>query len=148
MKPQKPNPHHHKPANKNSQGVVHYPQTHSNHSGNYVHSNPNHIPVPIVPNQNIPKIQITYSNQKDQLKNSGNLELESGGLMGGHFLEKNIHLPLTLLNSKKEDKDKKVVAVIVSFVAGSSYDDLFTTVEQKSMEGTKVLVYSVGADYI
>ena len=68
--------------------------------------------------------------------------------MGGHFLEKNIHLPLTLLNSKKEDKDKKVVAVIVSFVAGSSYDDLFTTVEQKSMEGTKVLVYSAGVDYI
>ena len=41
-----------------------------------------------------------------------------------------------------------MVAVIVSFVAGSTYDELFTTVEQKSQEGTKVLVYSCGASYI
>ena len=59
-----------------------------------------------------------------------------------------INKPLTLLNSKEEDKEKKVVAVIISFAAGSTYDELFTTVEQKSMEGTKVLVYSAGAGYI
>jgi len=33
------------------------------------------------------------------------------------------------------------VAVIVSFADSNSYDDLFTKVEQKSDEGTKVLVY-------
>jgi len=35
---------------------------------------------------------------------------------------------LTLLNSKPEDKNKKTVAVIVSFCGGSSYDNLFTSV--------------------
>lgn len=36
---------------------------------------------------------------------------------------------VTLL--KPADKNKKVVAVIVSFVSGSTYDSLFTSVEQK-----------------
>lgn len=45
---------------------------------------------------------------------------------------------IRLLNEKEEDKGKKVVAVIVTFCTGGSYDSLFTTVEQKSMEGTKV----------
>lgn len=40
------------------------------------------------------------------------------------------------------------MAVIVSFVGGGSYDELFTTVEQKSLEGTRVLVYSCGTGYI
>lgn len=33
---------------------------------------------------------------------------------------------LVLLNDKEADKDKKVVAVIVTIVAGQSYDHLFT----------------------
>ncbi len=45
---------------------------------------------------------------------------------------------LRILNDKPEDKDKKLVAIIISFSNCSSYDDLFTTVEQKSLEGTKV----------
>lgn len=40
------------------------------------------------------------------------------------------------------DKEKKVVAVIISFVSGSTYDSLFTSVQQKVEEGTQVLVYS------
>ena len=55
---------------------------------------------------------------------------------------------LRLLNQTKENEEKKVVAVIVSFVAGSSYDNLFTTVEQKSEEGTKVLVYACQSNYL
>lgn len=53
---------------------------------------------------------------------------------------------IQLLNKNEEDKDKKVVAVIVSFVAMSTYDNLFTSVQQKSLEGTKVLVYSCTSD--
>lgn len=53
-----------------------------------------------------------------------------------------------MLNEKEEDKGKKVVAVIVTFCTGGSYDSLFTTVEQKSMEGTKVEVYSCDSNYL
>lgn len=55
---------------------------------------------------------------------------------------------ITLLNEKKEDKGKKVVAVIVTFCTGGSYDSLFSTVEQKSMEGTKVEVYACDSNYL
>ena len=55
---------------------------------------------------------------------------------------------LKILNDKPEDKDKKIVAVIVSLCSGGSYDQLFTTVEQKAMEGTKVEVYSCNSIYI
>ena len=37
--------------------------------------------------------------------------------------------------------------MIVSFVGGASYDHLFTSVEQKSQEGTKVVVYSCSTSY-
>lgn len=40
------------------------------------------------------------------------------------------------------DKEKKIVAVIVTFMSGASYDHLFTSVEQKAEEGTQVLVYA------
>ena len=43
---------------------------------------------------------------------------------------------------KNLEKDKKVVAVIISFHSQASYDHLFTHVEQKAEEGTQVLVYS------
>jgi hypothetical protein len=36
------------------------------------------------------------------------------------------------------DDNKKTVAVIVSFRNDTSYDELFTTVQQKTIEGTKV----------
>lgn len=39
-----------------------------------------------------------------------------------------------------------MVAVIVTFCNCSSYDNLFTSVQQKSQEGTKVLVYSCSSD--
>lgn len=55
---------------------------------------------------------------------------------------------ISLLNEKEEDKGKKVVAVIVTFCTGGSYDSLFTTVEQKSMEGTKVEVYACESNYL
>lgn len=48
---------------------------------------------------------------------------------------------IRLLYSKEESKDKEVVAVIVTLHSGGSYDELFSTVEQKSLEGTRVLVY-------
>ena len=55
---------------------------------------------------------------------------------------------LRILNDKPENKDKKTVAVIISFCNSSSYDNLFTTVEQKSIEGTKVEVYACDSNYI
>ena len=48
---------------------------------------------------------------------------------------------VTLLNDGV-DKDKIVSAIIVTFVAGSSYDEIFTEHEQKSAEGTQALVYA------
>jgi hypothetical protein len=45
------------------------------------------------------------------------------------------------LNSKPEDDKKETVAVIVTFEANGTYDALFSSVEQKAEEGTKVLVY-------
>jgi hypothetical protein len=53
-----------------------------------------------------------------------------------------------LLNDKAEDKEKKVVAVIVTFSSIGSYDSLFTSVEQKSLEGTKVEVYACDSFYL
>lgn len=41
-----------------------------------------------------------------------------------------------------------MVAVIVSFINGCSYDQLFTSVEQKSQEGTRVLVYSCTSPFV
>ncbi len=55
---------------------------------------------------------------------------------------------LRLLNDKAEDKEKKVVAVIVTLCSNGSYDSLFTSVEQKSMEGTKVEVYACDSHYL
>ena len=49
---------------------------------------------------------------------------------------------------KEKDKEKKIAAIIVSFCSGASYDDLFRTVEQKSMEGTQVLVYGCSANAV
>lgn len=43
---------------------------------------------------------------------------------------------------KNAEQDKKLVAVIISFHEGGSYDELFTSVQQKAEEGTQVLVYS------
>jgi hypothetical protein len=48
----------------------------------------------------------------------------------------------------KRDKEKKLAAIIVSFCSVSSYDSLFTTVEQKTMEGTQVLVYACGSNSV
>ena len=55
---------------------------------------------------------------------------------------------IQLLNNKEEDKDKKVVAVIITIANGVTYDNLFTSVQQQSQEGTKVQVYSCQAGYI
>jgi hypothetical protein len=52
------------------------------------------------------------------------------------------------LSNDKEDKKKKVVALIVSFKRGSSYDNLFTSVKQQSMAGTKVLVYACASMFL
>jgi hypothetical protein len=51
-----------------------------------------------------------------------------------------------LLNVK--DPTKQIAAIIVTFCNGQSYDQLFTSVEQKTMEGTQVLVYSCKAQSI
>lgn len=49
---------------------------------------------------------------------------------------------------KKLEENKKVVAVIVTFVNGSSYDHLFTSVEQQAEEGTQVLVYAASSSSV
>lgn len=46
------------------------------------------------------------------------------------------------------DKNKKVVAVIATFVSGQTYDNLFTSVEQKAEEGTQVLVYACSSQSV
>jgi len=61
------------------------------------------------------------------------------------YQQKNIHAPkatgikIRLLQPKSADK--KIVAVIITFKNGESYDQLFTSIEQKTLEGTQVLVY-------
>ena len=55
---------------------------------------------------------------------------------------------LRILNDKPDSKEKKTVAVIVTFCNGSSYDRLFSTIEQKAMEGTKVEVYACDSNYL
>lgn len=61
--------------------------------------------------------------QQQQL--SPNLNMFMNNPFGGYNHDQ---VEINLLNHKQEDKDKKVVAVIVSFVSGGSYDNLFTTV--------------------
>lgn len=48
----------------------------------------------------------------------------------------------------KEFMNKKTAAIIISIHSGQTYDGLFTTVQQKSQEGTKTLVYSAGANSV
>ena len=48
---------------------------------------------------------------------------------------------LQLLHADKQTEEEKLAAVIVSLSSGGSYDKLFTTVEQKSLKGTRVEVY-------
>lgn len=55
---------------------------------------------------------------------------------------------LTLLNNKEEDKNKEVVAIIITLHTSASYDHLFTSVQQKSLEGTRVLVYAGDSYYL
>ena len=55
---------------------------------------------------------------------------------------------LRIINDKPDDNEKKTVAVIVTFCNAGSYDPLFTTVEQKALEGTKVEVYACDSFYI
>lgn len=47
---------------------------------------------------------------------------------------------LRLTSPKKPNT--KVVAIVVTFCEGSSYDSLFTSQEQKSEDGTQTLVYA------
>lgn len=72
-----------------------------------------------------------------QYSNYSNIEM----MQYSPYVQSNTDQKIRLLS--KRDKDKKLVAIIVSFCNGGSYDDLFTTVEQKSLEGTQVLVYAV-----
>ena len=55
---------------------------------------------------------------------------------------------LRIINDKPDSKEKKTVAVIVTFCSGNSYDRLFSTIEQKAMEGTKVEVYACDSLYL
>lgn len=47
-----------------------------------------------------------------------------------------------------KDSNDKVVAVIVTFCSSCSYDNLFTTVQQKSLDGTRVVVYACDSLYV
>jgi hypothetical protein len=89
------------------------------------------LPVQI-PMQQMPAQYI----QQQQTSNNINCSFEGYGSQSG----------ITLIG--KDDKEymlKKTAAIIVSICSGSSYDALFTSVQQKSQEGTKTLVYSVSA---
>lgn len=47
-----------------------------------------------------------------------------------------------------EDNDGNVSGVILSIRSGTSYDNLFSKVEQKSKNDTVVLVYSATSDIL
>lgn len=92
------------------------------------------------------KITSVFSNknsapqqQANNMNYSGNsnVNFQQQYIPGGHH---QVGAGVQLL--KPADKNKKVVAVIVTFCSGSSYDHLFTSVEQKAEEGTQVLVYA------
>ena len=55
---------------------------------------------------------------------------------------------LRILNDNPDDKEKKTVAVIITFCNGGSYDQLFTTIKQKAIDGTKVEVYACDSLYL
>ena len=50
--------------------------------------------------------------------------------------------PSGIRRLNKKDSEKVVVAVIVTFCSGSTSDNLFSSTEQKTEEGTQVSVYS------
>ena len=50
-----------------------------------------------------------------------------------------------LLNDDPDDANKTIGSIIVTIVSGSSYDELFERVKQKSKDDTRVLVYRVHA---
>jgi hypothetical protein len=49
---------------------------------------------------------------------------------------------------KEKESGKKIVALIVTFCNNASYDQLFTQVQQKTLEGTQVLVYACSSESI
>ena len=55
---------------------------------------------------------------------------------------------LRVINDNPEDENKKTVAVIVTFCSGGSYDQLFTSIKQKAIDGTKVQVYGCPSNYL
>ena len=82
----------------------------------------------------------------------GNMMKGSKGSKDGEGNQKNDDMPsyskvqsskhqsnlIRILNDCEEDKSKKTVAVIVTFCSGGSYDSLFTSIQQKALDGTKV----------
>ena len=54
-------------------------------------------------------------------------------------------MPKNIRLLKPVQNGKKVVAVIVTFASGFTYDSLFTSVEQKADEGSQVVVYASDA---
>jgi hypothetical protein len=48
---------------------------------------------------------------------------------------------------EKRDEEKKLAAVIVTLCNGSSFDNLFSKVQQKTLEGTQVMVYSLPSSF-
>lgn len=88
-----------------------------------------------------------YVNQM-QYPIQGGVQVQPPIIIGGNYGSDHLSPTIKLLNDKEQDKNKEVVAVIVTFHTGGSYDHLFTSVEQKSLEGTRVLVYEASSHYI
>lgn len=65
-----------------------------------------------------------------------------------YSFESPAQIPPSIRLLKEKEPNKKVVAVIVSFCSHMSYDHLFTQVQQKTMEGTQVLVYACNSEAI
>ena len=62
----------------------------------------------------------------------------------GHGIQQNSSVRVL----KKLEEKNKLLAVIVTFVNGVTYDHLFTSVEQQAEEGTQVLVYSANSSAV
>ena len=91
------------------------------------------------------ELNCNYQQGPMQYNQMNNFQLNCNYADGPQFIEAGDD-SMRLL--KEKEKDKKVVAIIVSFVNSCSYDELFTSIEQKTLEGCQTLVYACGANRV
>jgi hypothetical protein len=107
---------------------------------------PQSININIPQQQQVPQQKVFKFNQQYQQQPNLGFLPQVQNNYGNPFGPGNMASSIRLL--KEKEPNKKVVAVIVSFCSHMSYDQLFTQVQQKTMEGTQVLVYACNSESI